>query len=77
MSGKKQKSLTKEQRTLLAAMLKGEKRAPLSLNPSEKGEFVKTAAEHKLAVGQGTRKRRNDALYNLLAMATSPMGTSR
>jgi len=51
----------------------------LSLNPSEKGEFKKTAAEHKLAVAQGLRKRRNDILYALLAGAgaSSPMGVSR
>jgi len=77
MSSKKGRPSTKE--ALLALLLEGEARKPLTLNPSEAGEFRKTAAEHKLAVAQGLRKRRNDLLYALLSQAgpTSPMGESR
>jgi len=64
-------------RALAKLLLGGEGRKPLTLNPSEAGEFRKTAAEHKLAVAQGLRKRRNDALYALLTSARSPMGESR
>lgn len=71
------KSRARAKALLLMKLLGEEKRLPLGLNPSEKGAFKKTAAEHKLAVGQGTRKRRNDILYALLSSALSPMGTSR
>jgi hypothetical protein len=63
----------------LAKLLGDEARTPLTLNPSEKRPFNKTAAEHKLAVMQGNRKRRNDILFALLSGAgsSSPMGASR
>lgn len=63
----------------LAKLLGDVKRQPLSLNPSEAGALKQTAEEHKLAVVQGLRKRRNDALFALLsqAAASSPMGVSR
>lgn len=71
------KSRAASKAAALAKLLGAVKRDPLSLNPSEKGQFRKTAAEHHMAVVQGLRKRRNDILFNLLTSAASPMGTSR
>lgn len=73
------KSRARARAAALAKLIGAEARTPLTLNPSEKGQFKKTAAEHKLAVMQGLRKRRNDILYALLsgAGASSPMGESR
>lgn len=73
------KSRAESKAKALARLLGAETRTPLTLNPSEKGQFKKTAAEHKLAVMQGLRKRRNDILFALLsgAGASSPMGSSR
>jgi hypothetical protein len=79
MSKDTNQSRAEAKAALLSKLLGDEKRQPLSLNPSEKGQFKKTAAEHKLSVVQGLRKRRNDILYALLsnAGADSPMGVSR
>ena len=79
MSKDSNKSRAEAKTKALAKLLGDEKRRPLSLNPSEKGEFRKTAAEHKMAVVQGLRKRRNDILFALLtgAGSSSPMGVSR
>ena len=73
------KSRARAKAAALIKLLGAEERIPLSLNPSEKGQFKKTAAEHKLAIMQGNRKRRNDILYALLsgAGADSPMGARR
>ena len=73
------KSRAEAKARALAKLLWDEKRVPLTLNPSERRPFNKTAAEHKLAVMQGNRKRRNDILFALLtgAGSSSPMGASR
>jgi hypothetical protein len=80
MSSRKGKQLSaKDKATLLALLLQPDKREPLPLNPVEgRGKSPRlTPAEHRRLIGQGLRKRRNDALYALLTTAASPLGESR
>jgi hypothetical protein len=79
MSKRKAALSAKDKKALLALLLAGDKREPLSLNPVEgRGKSPRyTPAEHRRLIGQGLRKRRNDALYALLTGAGSPLGESR
>lgn len=71
------KSRAEAKAKALAKRLGDEKRLPLSLNPSERGNLKLSPSERRTLIAQGLRKRRNDALFALLTMPGSPMGESR